>query len=134
MLKETVQKAKEIQGFTSDLALGQEIGVSDVTIMRWRKETSTPKPEHAQRLAELAEIDPAPLLLDCLKKATQDHALQETIMRIKKAWRLSNAALITATAAIAALLEKAADCILCKITKIGQNNQKSEPSGCPQTA
>lgn len=109
MLKEAVAKAKKLQGLTSELELGNLIGVSGVTVMRWRHETSIPKPEHAQKLAELAGIDQAEFVAEMLMRSTKDEGLRRTLERFKRA-------LAAAAGVLPALLVSIQHCILCKIT------------------
>jgi transcriptional regulator with XRE-family HTH domain len=120
-LKEAVEKAKQVNSLTSDRGLAKLIGVSDVTILSWRHGTHLPKPEHAQRLAELAEIDPAPFVAQMLIDSTDDSGLKSTLERFKRAVA---ALLILAATLPASAMITAYQCILCKIGKYVINDKQ----------
>ena len=103
-LQKVIAQIKARQNVTSEEAVGKLIGVSGVTVMRWRKELNVPEPEHAQRLAELAGIDPAPFVAEMLARSTTDKNLIKTYKSFKS----------LATAALASLVSLSV-CILCKI-------------------
>lgn len=84
-IADVVQKAKEKQGLTSDMALGKLLKKSDVTILYWRKGRAIPKMDAAYDLAILAGIDPADFIADCLILAEQRPKVQQTLKRFKTA-------------------------------------------------
>lgn len=105
--------AKTRTGATGDRALAKLLGVSAAVPSQWRNGVTSPSLEHGQRLADLAGVEAAPVVLDLWEAAAKTTALQETISRLKKAWTVSSAALLV----IAVQLEAAAICILCSMTK-----------------
>jgi transcriptional regulator with XRE-family HTH domain len=110
-VSEVIAKAKQNQGVTSEEALGRLLGVSGVTIMRWRRGMAVPEPVNAQHLADLAGIDAAAFVAEMLIQSTDDTALKASLVRLRQAV----AALLTLAATSPALTGLAAsvDCILC---------------------
>jgi len=111
---EIIQKAKDINGLTSDRGLAKLLNVSDVTVLSWRHGTHLPKPEHAQHLAELAEIDPAPFVAEMMIQGTKDASLISTLERFKRAVA---AVLLVALNVPALATSVAYQCILCKMMR-----------------
>lgn len=109
-----IDKAKIVSGAESDRALAKLLGVSHGVPSQWRTGISIPKPEHAQRLAELAGIDPTATVIEALIHATKDNALKSTLEGLKR--RVAALLVLGATLPALAADMAARVCILCKMT------------------
>jgi transcriptional regulator with XRE-family HTH domain len=114
--------AKTRTGATGDRALAKLLGVSVAVPSQWRNGVTSPSAEHAQRLADLAGVEAAPVVLDLWIATAKTTALQETIARLKKAWAVSSATLLV----LAVQLEAAAICILCSIDRMSPESDRVE--------
>jgi transcriptional regulator with XRE-family HTH domain len=110
-LQKVMDAAKYEHRLRADSELARLLGISQNAVWNWRQNRTIPKPEHANALATLAGIDPAPFVAEMLIAGTRDDALRRTIERLKRALPASSAIL----AATIGQLEAGLKCILCKI-------------------
>lgn len=103
-ISKLIEQAKLNSNVESDRALAKLLGVSHGVPSQWRTGISIPKPEHSQKLADLAGIDPAPFVIETMIQSTKDTRLISTLERFKRAV----AAFFVMGATLSALIEEMA--------------------------
>lgn len=105
---ELVSYLKSQYSLSSDQALADIIGVSGVTVMRWRKGLAFPSDEHLTYMLEISDLDRALYFAEIKSEEGQNHLIKATYQKLHKA--------LAATATlIPALILSVHYCILCKI-------------------
>jgi hypothetical protein len=84
-IRKLVDQAKATSGAKNDREFAKLLGVSNAVPSQWRTGTTLPAPIHGQKLAELAQIDPAPVVAEILLLQTSDKGLRTTLERLKRA-------------------------------------------------
>jgi len=83
-IPQIIEQAKSINKLTSDLALGEMIGVSDVAIIKWKQEKAYPTTANAYKLAKLSNTPPEKLILHIMMMKAKDDDLRESIQQLQK--------------------------------------------------
>lgn len=107
-ISDLIDQAKARSGIPSDLHFAKHLNVSQGAIWQWKNGKSLPTVENAHRLAEIAGVDPAEVVLEILMKNAEGDSLKATLSRFKRA-------LAAAAGVLPALLVSVYECILCKI-------------------
>lgn len=90
-----LDRIKSIHGITSEYRLCRVIGVTDQTLLNWRK-GRCPSDEHAVKLAQLAQLDVGLVVASLASERAKDPTLQAVFSDIARRLQLLDVANLAA--------------------------------------
>lgn len=80
-----IDRAKEKSGIDSDRKLAMCLSVSHTAVGKWRSGKDLPKTAYAHKLAQMAGLDPAQVIIDIQIQGEKKPEVRQTLERLKSA-------------------------------------------------